>query len=123
MKTLSVLFLIVASFVLIDVIISSLVDIYFDFTTSPAGISLFVAVTGVLFVGAYVILKITENKIRGQSMRRTYENKIAKVVWIIYYLMSVITAFVIFQLFFMSEYYTGLLSILQLLAMVLQPLF
>ena len=111
MKTLSVLFLIVVSFVLIDVIISSLVDIYFDFTTSPAGISLFVVVTGVLFVGTYVILKFTENKIRGQSMRRTYENKIAKVVWIIYYLMSVITAFVIFQLFFISEYYTGLLSI------------
>ena len=111
MKTLSVLFLIVVSFVLIDVIISSLVDIYFEFTTSPAGISLFVAVTGVLFVGTYVILKITENKIRGQSMRRTHENKIAKVVWIIYYLMSVITAFVIFQLFFISEYYTGLLSI------------
>ena len=119
MKTLSVLFLILASFVLTDVIISSLVDIYFDFTTSPAGISLFVAVTGVLFVGTYVILKITENKIRGQSMRRTYANKIAKVVWIIYYLMSVITAFVILQLLFFSEYYTGLLSIAPTISHVL----
>ena len=111
LKTLSVIFLIVVSFILIDVVIGSLVDIYFDFSTSPAGISLFVAATGVLYFGTYVILKITENKFRGQSIRRTYENKIAKVVWIIYYLMIVITAFVIFQLFFFSEYYTGLLSI------------
>jgi hypothetical protein len=110
-KTLSVIFLIVVSFILIDVSISSLVDIYRDFTISPAGISLFVAVTGVLFVGTYVILKMTEDKIREKSMKQTHENKIAKGVWAIYYLMIAIMAFVILQLLFLSEYYTGFLSI------------
>lgn len=111
LRPLSIIFLVVVSFVLIDVAISSLVDVYYDFITSPAGISLFVVETGVLFGGTYVILRMTENKIRGPSIRRTYEDKIAKGVWIVYYLMIVIMAFVIFQLFFSSEYYTGLLSI------------
>jgi hypothetical protein len=111
LKTLSVIFLIVVSFVLTDVAISSLVDIYFDFTTSPAGISLFVTVTSVLVAGTYIILKMTGDKIRGQSMKGTYENKLAKAVWAIYYLMIAIMAFVILQLLFFSEYYTGLLSI------------
>jgi hypothetical protein len=110
-RTLSVVFLIVACFVLIDVAISSLVDIYRDFTTSPAGISLFVALTGVLFAGTYIILKMTGDKIRGQSVKQTHENKIAKGVWAIYYLMIAIMAFVILQLLFSSEYYTGFLSI------------
>jgi hypothetical protein len=111
LKTLSVIFLVVISFVLIDVVVSSLVDVYRDFTTSPAGISLYVAVTGVLVAGTYIILKMTGDKIRGQSMEGTYENKLAIVVWAIYYLMTAIMAFVILQLLFFSEYYTGLLSI------------
>jgi hypothetical protein len=97
--------------VLIDVSISSLVDIYRDFTSSASGISLFFTITGVLFVGTYVLLRMTSNKIGGQSMRRTYENRIAKGVWVIYYLMIAIMAFVILQLLFFSEYSTGLLSI------------
>ena len=46
LKTLSVTFLVVVSFVLIDVVVSSLVDVYRDFITSPAGISLYLGVTG-----------------------------------------------------------------------------
>jgi hypothetical protein len=111
LKTLSVVFLIVVSFVLIDVAISSLVDVYHDFTASPAGVSLFVTVTGVLVAGTYVILKITCDKIKGESTKQTRENKIAKVVWTVYYLMIAIMAFVTLQLLFFSEYYTGLLSI------------
>ena len=111
LKTLSVTFLVVISFVLIDVVVSSLVDVYRDFTTSPAGISLYLAVTGVLVAGTYVILKMTGDKIRGQSREGTYENKLAIVVWAIYYLMIAIMAFVLLQLLFFSEYYTGLLSI------------
>ena len=111
LKTLSVTFLVVVSFVLIDVVVSSLVDVYRDFTTSPAGISLYLAVTGVLVAGTYVILKMTGDKIRGQSRKGTYENKLAIAVWAIYYLMIAIMAFVILQLLFFSEYYTGLLSI------------
>ena len=111
LKTLSITFLVLVSFVLIDVAVSSLVDVYRDFTTSPAGISLYITVTGVLVAGTYIILKMTGNKIRGQSMKGTYENKIAIGVWAIYYLMIVIMAFVILQLLFFSEYYTGLLSI------------
>ena len=110
-KTLSVIFLIVASFVLIDVTISNLVDVYRDFTTSPAGISLFVLSTGVLVVGTYVILKMTGQKIRGQNMKQSHESKIAKAVWAVYYVMIGIIAFVILQLLFFSEYYTALLSI------------
>ena len=99
------------SFVLIDVVVSSLVDVYRDFTTSTAGISLYVAVTGVLVAGTYIILKMTGDKIRGQSMKGTYENRLAIAVWAIYYLMIAIMAFIILQLLFFSEYYTGLLSI------------
>jgi hypothetical protein len=95
----------------LDVAISSLVDIYRDFTTSPAGISLFVAVAGVLVSGTYVILKMTGDKIRGQPAKQTLDNKIAKGVWAIYYLMIAIMAFVILQLHFFTEYYTGFLSI------------
>ena len=65
-KTLSVVFFIIVSFILIDVSVSSLVDVYHDFSTSPAGLSLFVTITGVLVVGTYVMLKMTEKKIRGQ---------------------------------------------------------
>lgn len=111
LKTLSIIFLVVVSFVLIDVIVSSLVDIYRDFSTSPAGKSLFAAVTGVLFAGTYAILKMTGDKIRAQSMKGTYENKMAKSVWAIYYLMIAIMASIILQILFFSQYYTGLLSI------------
>jgi hypothetical protein len=98
LKTLSVTFLVVVSFVLIDVVVSSLVDVYRDFITSPAGISLYLGVTGVLVAGTYVILKMTGDKIRGQSRKGTYENKLAIAVWAIYYLMIAIMAFVILQL-------------------------
>jgi hypothetical protein len=111
LKTLSVTFLVVVSFVLIDVVVSSLVDIYRDFTTSTAGISLYIAVTSVLVAGTYVILKMTGDKIRRQSMKEIYENKIAISVWAIYYLMVAIMVIVIFQFLFFSEYFTGLLSI------------
>jgi hypothetical protein len=111
LKTLSAIFLIVATFILIDVSVSSLVDIYYDFTTSPFGKSLFVAVTGVLFAGTYVILRMSWEKIRRQSTRGTYEDKISKAVWAVYYLMVAIMAVVILQLLFFSEYSTGLLSI------------
>jgi hypothetical protein len=111
LKTLSVIFLVIVSFVLIDVVVSSLVDIYRDFSNSPAGISLFAALTGVLFAGTYVILKVTGDKIRTQSTKGTYKNKMAKAVWAIYYLMIAIIASIILQILFFSEYYTGLLSI------------
>jgi hypothetical protein len=67
-----------------------------------------VAVIIVLVVGTYIILKMTGNRIRGKQTR---ENKIPKGVWAIYYLMIAIMAFVILQLLFFAEYYTGLLSI------------
>ncbi len=111
LKTLSIVFLVIVSLVLVDVVLSSLVDIYRDFSTSLAGMSLFVSVTCVLFAGTYVILKMTGDKIRGQSTKGTYENKIAIVVWVIYYLMIAIMVFVAMQILFFSEYYTSLLSI------------
>jgi hypothetical protein len=111
LKTVSVIFLVVVSFVLIDITVSSLVDIYRDFSISGAGMSLFLLITGVLVVGTYIILKMTADKIRAQHSKGTYENKIQKGVWAIYYLMVAIMAFVILQILFFSEYYTDLLSI------------
>lgn len=111
LKTISVIFLVVVSFVLIDVTVSSLVDVYRNFSSSGAGMSLFLSITGVLTVGTYIILKMTVDKIRGQHSNGTYENKIQKGVWAIYYLMVAIMAFVILQIFFFSGYYTYLLSI------------
>ena len=63
--------------------------------------SLFVAVTGVLAAGTYVILKMTGDKIRGQSKKQTHEDKIAKWVWGIYYLMIAIMASVHFAVTFL----------------------
>ena len=94
-----------------DVVISSLVDVYYNFSTSPTGLSLFVAITGVLVAGTYIILKMTERSIREHSMKETYDNRITKAVWTVYYLMIAILIFVILQLLFFSEYYTALLSI------------
>jgi hypothetical protein len=112
LKTISITFLIVVSFVLVDVVVGSLVDIYRNFITSLAGMSLYVAITGVLAAGTYVILKKTGDKIgRQSSKKQTQENKIAKGVWVIYYLMVAIMVSILVQLFFLSEYYTGLLSI------------
>ena len=73
--------------------------------------SLYLAVTGVLAAGTYVILKMTGDKIKLQSTKQTHENKIVKGVWAIYYLMIAIMVSVLLQLLFISEYYTGLLSI------------
>lgn len=109
-RTLFIIFLIVASFILIDVLVGSNVDVYYDFTNSPSGISLFVAVSCVLVTGTYVILRVTQNRIRARKTK-TYENRIAKIVWTIFYLMVAIIAFVILQLLFSSEYYTAMLAI------------
>jgi hypothetical protein len=100
----------VASFILIDVAVGSNVDIYYDFTTSLSGISLFVAVSCVLITGTYVILRVAQNKNREQKVK-TYENNISNVVWIIFYSMVAIIGIVIIQLLFSSEYYTAILSI------------
>jgi hypothetical protein len=100
----------VASFILIDVAVGSNVDIYYDFTTSLSGISLFVAVSCVLITGTYVILRVAQNKKREQKVK-TYENNISNVVWIIFYSMVAIIGIVIIQLLFSSEYYTAILSI------------
>ena len=54
---------------------------------------------------------MTERSIREQNMKETYENRITKAVWTIYYLMIAILIFVILQLLIFSEYYTALLSI------------
>jgi hypothetical protein len=110
-KSLFIIFLIVISSVLTDVVIGSLVDIYRNFSTSPAGMSLFLSVTGVLFAGTFVILKTTGDRIRKQSTKGTYEDKMAKGVWATYYVMVAIVSFVIIQMIFFSGYYTGLLSI------------
>ncbi len=111
LKTSSIIFFIVVSFVLIDVVISSLVDIYRDFSSSQVGMSLFVSIMGVLVAGTYVILKMTGEKIREHSKKGTYEKKIAIGVWLIYYLMVAIMIFVVLQILFFSEYYTNLLSL------------
>ena len=79
-KTLSVIFFIIVFSILIDVTVDSLVEVYYVFSTSPAGLSLYVAITGVLVVGTYVMLKMTEKRIREQRMKKTYDNRIAKVV-------------------------------------------
>ena len=111
LKTLSAIFAVVVSFVLIDVSISSLVDVYYPFTTSSMGVTLFIVTAGILFAGTYIILKIIEGKISIQNRRETYEKRIAKGAWIVYYLMIVVNVIVILQLLFFSEYYTGLLSL------------
>ena len=111
LSTISIIFIIVVSFIILDVSVSSLVDLYYDFTTSLSGVSLFVALTGILFAGTYVILKMTKHKISNQRMNETYEKNIAKGVYAIFYVTIVINAVVILQLLFFSEYYTGLLSV------------
>lgn len=109
-RNLFVIFLIVASFVLIDVAVGSNVDIYRDFTTAPSGISLFVAVSCVLIGGTFFLLRKTLKSVTGRKTK-TYENITTKAVWTIFYLMVAIVGFVLLQLLFSSEYYTAMLSI------------
>jgi hypothetical protein len=111
LKTVSITFLVVVSFVLVDVSVGSLADIYSDFSITRAGMALFLSITGVLVVGTYIILKITTDKIRTGRSNGAYENKIQKVVWAVYYLMVAIIALVILQILFFSEYYTDMLVI------------
>jgi hypothetical protein len=111
LKIIWILFLVVVSFVLIDVTVSSLADIYRDFSITGAGMSLYLSITGVLVVGTYFILKMTADKIREEARDGTYENNIQKSVWAVYYIMVAIMAFVILQILFFSDYYTDLLSI------------
>jgi len=110
-KPISIIFLVVVSFVFIDATVSSLVDIYRDFSASRGGMLLFISLTAVLDIGTYIILKMTTNKITNQYSKGRFEKKITKVVWIIYYLMVAIMVFVILQILFFSDYYTDLLSI------------
>jgi F0F1-type ATP synthase assembly protein I len=110
-KALSIVFLVMISFVLIDVVIGSLVDIYYDFTTSPIGLSLFVVEIGVLSFGTYFILKMTRNKIRTRNVKQTRDRAIENVVWPVFYAMVAIMAFVFLQIILFSEYYTPMLAI------------
>jgi len=73
--------------------------------------SLFLLVTGISFAGTYLILKMTTDKTRGKYKKGTFESRIAKVIWAVYYLTVAITVFTILQILFFSDYYTGLLSI------------
>lgn len=109
-RILFIIFLVVASFILIDVIVGSNVDIYYDFTTAPSGISLFVAVSCVLVGGTFFFLKQTQKIVKARKVK-TYETKTLNVVWTIFYVMVAIVSLVILQLIFSSEYYTALLSI------------
>lgn len=111
LKIVSIIFLVVVSFVLVDVTVGSLADVYSDFSITGAGMALFLSITGVLFVGTYIILKITTDKIRRGRSNGIYESKVRKIVWAVYYLMVAIMALVILQMLFFSEYYTNLLSI------------
>jgi len=111
LKAISVIFLVVVAFVLIDVMMSSLVDIYRDFSASMAGMSMFILVTAVLVFGMYIILRMTTDKIKRLDGNGTFGNKLALVVWVIYFIIVAILIFVILQIIIYSEYYTGLLWI------------
>jgi hypothetical protein len=104
-------FLVMISFVLIDVAIGSLVDIYYDFMISPIGLSLFVAEIGVLSFGTYFILKMTGHKIRTRNVKQTRDRAIENVVWPVFYAMIAIMAFVFLQIILFSGYYTPILAI------------
>jgi hypothetical protein len=111
LKSASIAFIIVGFFVLLDVSISSLVDVYYDFSSSSIGILTFIVTTLALFCGTYIILKIAENKISGKNRNERYDKRLAKAVWTIYYLMILINAFIISQILFFPGYFTGLLSV------------
>ncbi len=116
LKRFSAVFLVVVSLVLVDVILSSLVDINLDFSTSQAGMSLFILETGIIAAGTYFLLKSATDKIRGRYRNGVYENKLVKGVWAFYYLIDGILIFVILQILLFSEYYTGLLSITSIIS-------
>ena len=111
LRTISVIFLIVVAFVLLDVMMSSLVDLYRDFAASLTGISMFLLVTAVLVLGMFLILKKTNDQIKRLDGHGTLVNRLALVVWVTYYTSVAILFFVILQILLYSEYYTGLLSI------------
>lgn len=111
-RTLFWLFLILVSFILLDVAVSSLVDEYKAITNTFTGKSIFVLLNCVLITGTYFLLKTAANKMRAQN-NNAQGHKIANVVWVVYYVMVAIMAYVMFQLFVYSnsEYHTAVLAI------------
>ena len=111
-RTLSIAFLISVSFLLLDIAIGSLVDVYHDFTTSVAGISLYLATTTVLMYSLHLMLKMATAKLSTErAPGLNQDTKIAKVVLGVFYSMIGINGFVLFEIGFYSEYHTGLLAV------------
>jgi hypothetical protein len=95
---------------IIDPIISLTPDIFQEFTISPSGISLFIAVCIVYIFGQFFILKVVKGKIRESKTRPFYISIIERVVTIVQYFPAAVIVIII-QTLYSSQYNTGLLTI------------
>jgi hypothetical protein len=95
----------------IDATIGNLADIFRDFTVSFWGVALFVGFSIIYGFGQYFLLNIVKAKNKEQEIKRTHFKMLEKTITAIQYILIAIIAFVVLQIIFASQYYTGVLNI------------
>ena len=106
-----VLFLILIVVQAIEATIGNLADIFRDFTVSFWGVALFVGFSIIYGFGQYFLLNIVKAKNKEQDIKRTHFKMLEKTVTAVQYILIAIIAFVVLQIIFASQYYTGALNI------------
>jgi hypothetical protein len=106
-----VLFLVLIVVQAIDATIGALADIFRDFAVSFWGIALFVGFSIIYGFGQYFLLNIVKAKNKEHDINRTHFKMLEKTVTAVQYILIAIIAFVVLQIIFASQYYTGVLNI------------
>jgi hypothetical protein len=106
------LFLIVLIAQFTDLTIGTLSDVFVDFTVSPLGIGLFIAIATIYGVGQYLILGAVKATV-GESEVKIWTHVILvrNIVTMTQYVLIAIMASIVLQIIINSSYYTSLLAI------------
>jgi hypothetical protein len=110
-RILFILVLIMLAVQIIDVTIGGLADILKDFAASYQGIALFISIATIYGFGQYFILNMVKAKNKEQQIKRAHFNIIEKIVTVAQYILTAIMVFLVFQMIFVSQYFTIMLNI------------
>jgi hypothetical protein len=95
----------------IDATIGNLADIFRDFAVSFWGVALFIGFSIIYGFGQYLLLSMIKAKNKEQEIKRAHFKMLEKIVTAVQYILIAIIAFVVLQIIFASQYYTGVLNI------------
>ncbi|MEP6577172.1 MAG: hypothetical protein ABJB85_12155 [Nitrososphaerota archaeon] len=95
---------------IIDETIGGLADILKDFATSNQGITLFISIVAIYGFGQYFILEMVKARNKEQQIKILHFNIIEKIVTVVQYILTAIMVSVVFQIIFLSQYYTIVLN-------------